>query len=59
VERWGKQRRRGRWGRKEGVVGLEIKILVMWVPRWELGWRRDYKGRWMWESGYEGKNLDD
>jgi hypothetical protein len=50
VERWGKQRRRGRWGRKEGVIGWEIKILVMWVSRWELEWRRDYKIRWMWEK---------
>jgi hypothetical protein len=37
-----------------GLVGggwwVGFKISAMWVPRWELGWRRDYKGRWMREK---------
>jgi hypothetical protein len=33
------------------VGGWGVKISAMWVPRWELGWRRDYIGRWMREKG--------
>jgi hypothetical protein len=35
----------------EGVGGWEWEEeRWMWVPRWELGWRRDYKGKLMREK---------